>query len=117
MPVRESMTSNMKTTIVAGFFVVLAAGVTTYKWTAKPDLLITGIVVDRQSNRELPQALVTVVGRGKSTTTRDDGSFRISVPSDSPAVVLLRSTKPGYAPYELDVQVPSDGVKLQMLKQ
>ncbi len=108
----------MKRTIVAGLFGLVVAIITTYRWTnAKPDLLITGIVVDRQSNRELPQVLVTVVGRGKSTTTRDDGSFRISLPSDSPSVVLLRSTKSGYAPYEADVQVPTDGVKLQMQKQ
>jgi hypothetical protein len=108
----------MKTTIVAGIFGLVVAVITTYRWpAAKTDLLITGIVVDRQSNRELPQVLVTVVGRGKSTTTRDDGSFRVSLPSDSPSVVLLRSTKPGYAPYEVDVQVPFDSVKLQMPKQ
>lgn len=117
------MTNTTRNTILAGVFLVAAAVagaiITTYKWADKPKpdgLLVTGIVVDLE-NREIGQALVTIVGRTEQVTTRDNGSFRIVMPTESPAVVTLRVTKSGYWPREQDIHVPVEGLTLQMKKQ
>lgn len=113
----------MKNTIVAGVFILLAAIVsaivTTYKWSDKPkseSVLITGIVVESEHNKEIGQAVVTIVGRTEQAITRDNGNFRIVMPVESPAVVTLRVTKSGYQPYEEDIHVPVEGLTLQMQK-
>lgn len=114
------MKTATKAALISGVFVVLAAIITTYKWSSKPNsegLLITGIVVESEHNKEIGQALVTVVGRTEQTTTRDNGNFRIIMPVGSPAVVTLRVTKSGYQPHEEDVRVPVEGLTLQVRKQ
>src|SRR5580692_12094742 len=99
-------TSTKPTYIVAviGFVGLIAAAIiTTYKWPDKPKtdgLLITGIVVESEHNREIGQALVSIVGHPEQASTRDNGNFRIVMPVGSPEVVTLRVTKSGYKPYE-----------------
>ena len=114
------MRTPTKTAIITGVFVVIAAIITTYKWPEKPKsdgVLITGIVVEEELNKEIGQALVTIVGRTEQSTTRDNGNFRIVLPIDSPAIVTLRVTKPGYRPAETDIHVPAEGVTVQIRKQ
>jgi hypothetical protein len=106
---------------VIGFLgLVAAAIITTYKWTDKPKtdgLLITGIVVESEHNKEIGQALVTVVGHPDQATTRDNGNFRIVMPAGSPDVVTLRVTKSGYKPHDEDVHIPVEGLTIQVRKQ
>ncbi len=114
------MRNTTKSALIAGLFVVLAAIITTYKWPAKPKsdgLLITGIVVESEHNKEIGQALVSIVGRPEQSTTRDNGNFRIVVPIQSPEIVTLRVTKSGYQPHEQDIHIPAEGLTLQMRKQ
>jgi hypothetical protein len=114
------MNNATKGALITGVFVILAAVISTYKLSNKPkpdDLLITEIVVELDHNKEIGQALVTIVGRTEQATTRDNGNFRIVMPVVSPTVVTLRVTKPGYQPREQDVHVPVEGVTLQMRKQ
>jgi hypothetical protein len=113
------MSNTTKNTLLGGVFVVLAAIITAYKWPNKPKfdgLLITGIVVESERNKEIGQPLVTIVGRTEQATTRDNGNFRIVMPVDGPAVVTLRVTKSGYQPHEEDVHVPVEGLTLQIRK-
>lgn len=118
------MSNTTKNTIVAGVFIVLAAIVgaiiSTYKWSDKPksdSLLVTGIVVESDHNKEIGQAVVTIVGRTEKAITTDSGNFRIVMPIESPAVVRLRVTKSGYQSHEEDIHVPVEGLTLQMQKQ
>jgi hypothetical protein len=107
---------------IAGFFVILAAIITTYKlsFSDKPKndgLVITGIVVESDNNKEIGQALVTVVGHPEQAATRDNGNFRIVMPAGSPDVVTLHVTKSGYKPYDEDVRIPAEGLTIQVRKQ
>jgi hypothetical protein len=120
------MSNTIKNTVVAGVFVVLAtvagAIITTYKWSDKPKsenlpITITGIVVESGNNKEIGQALVSIVGRTEQATTRDNGNFRVVMPVESPSFVTLRVTKSGYQPYEENVHVPAEGLTIQMRKQ
>jgi hypothetical protein len=118
------MTKATRNTIVAGVFVVLAAAIgafiNTYKFSPTPTperVFITGIVVERDSNQPIGQALVVVVGRAEQSTSRDNGNFRLALSTDSPPVVTLRITKAGYRPAEMDVHAPADNVTFQMQRQ
>jgi hypothetical protein len=113
------MSNTTKNALIGGVFLILAAIITTYKWSNKPKsdgLLITGIVVESEHNKEIGQALVTILGRTEQATTRDNGNFRIVMPVESPTIVTLRVTKSGYQPHEEDVHVPVEGLTLQIRK-
>ncbi len=118
------MSKTTRNAIIAGVFAVLATAigalVNTYKFSPTPTLdtvLITGIVVDRDGNQPIGQALVSVVGRTEQSTSRDNGNFRLALSANSPLVVTLRVTKAGYRPAEMDVHIPADNVTFQMQKQ
>lgn len=114
------MSNTTRNTLIGGVFVVLAAIITTYKWSGKPKsdgLLITGIVVESEHNKEIAHALVTIVGRTEQVTTRDNGNFRIVMPVGSPTVVTLRVTRSGYQPHEEDIHIPVEGLTVQIRKQ
>jgi hypothetical protein len=120
------MQTSTKTAYIGGIFLfiatVAAAIISTYKpwWPDKPKavgLLITGIVVEAGNNREIGQALVTVIGHPEQATTRDNGNFRIVMPAGSPDVVTLHVTKSGYKPYDEDVRIPAEGLTIQVRKQ
>ena len=111
------MRASTKAALITGGCVVLAAVIGTYKYSSRSQsdrLLVTGIVVEEGSNRAVPQALVSIVGRTEQSTTRDNGNFRVVLPADSSAVVTLRVTKSGYQPHEEDIHVPVEGLTLQI---
>jgi hypothetical protein len=115
------MTDTVKNTIIAGVFVLAAAvvGAMANKWADKPKSdgpLVTGIVVDSE-NREIGEAVVSIVGRTEQATSGDNGNFRIVMPKDSPEIVTLRVTKSGYSPQVQDTRVPAEGLTVQMRKQ
>jgi hypothetical protein len=113
------MRVSTKAAWITGSCVVLAAVIGTYKYSSssKSDsLLVTGIVVEEGNNRAVPQALVSIVGRTEQSTTRDNGNFRLVLPSDSPEIVTLRVAKSGYQQHEEDAHVPVEGLTLQIRK-
>jgi hypothetical protein len=119
-PMQKSPT--IKAAYITGFFFVIAAiiGACKLSFSDKPKtdgLLITGIVVESDDNKEIGQALVTVVGHPEQATTRDNGNFRIVMPVGSPDVVTLRVTKSGYKTHDEDVHIPTEGLTVQVRKQ
>ena len=56
---------------------------------------ITGRVSDTKGAASLPGAQVIIVGTQRAATTREDGSYRLSV---DPGRYVLRATKIGYGP-------------------
>ena len=80
------MSTTTKTAWITGGCVVLAAIIGAYKYSPKPQpdsLLVTGIVVEEGNNRAVPQALVSIIGRAEQSTTRDNGNFRVVLPTDN----------------------------------
>jgi Carboxypeptidase regulatory-like domain len=114
------MSTTTKAAWITGSCVVLAAIIGVYKYSPKPQPeghLVTGIVVEEGTDRAVPQALVSIIGRTEQSASRDNGNFRLVLPPDSPVVVTLRVTKSGYQPHNQDVQVPVEGLTIQIQKQ
>jgi Carboxypeptidase regulatory-like domain len=71
---------------------------------------ISGIVVDRDTNQGIGQALITLAGRTEQCVTEDSGNFRIDLPSDSPKRLRLRVSKSGFQPLDTSVEPPADNL-------
>ena len=82
---------------------------------SKPN--ISGIVVDRDTNQGIGQAVITLAGRTEQYVTEDSGNFRIDLPSDSPKRLRLRVSKSGFQPLDTSVEPPADNLVLLLRKQ
>ena len=80
------------------------------------NIVINGMVVDRDTNRGIPQAAIYAVGRPEQYTTEDNGNFRINLLPDTPKLVRLHVTKPGFLPLDQSIEAPADGIILQLQK-
>jgi len=78
---------------------------------------ISGIVVDRDTNQGIGQALITLAGRTEQYVTEDSGNFRIDLPSDSPKRLRLHVSKSGFQPLDTSVESPADNLVLPLRKQ
>ena len=92
------------------------------KWTGldRPSLggkSISGIVVDRDSNRGIGQASITVAGRTEQYVTEDSGNFAIELSPTSSSRVRLHVSKRGFQPLDTSVEPPVDSLVLQLRKE
>lgn len=78
---------------------------------------ISGVVVDRDTNQGIGQALITLVGRTEQGVTEDSGNFRIDLPPDVPNRLRLRVSKNGFQPLDTSIQPPADNLVLPLRKQ
>lgn len=78
---------------------------------------ISGIVVDRETNQGIGQALITLAGRTEQYVTEDSGNFRIDLPSDAPKRLRLHVSKTGFQPLDTSVEPPADNLVLPLRKQ
>jgi hypothetical protein len=116
-------------TLVVGVLALVAAWLVVpefRKWSgldrseAQPQVekkTISGVVVDRDTNRGVGQALVTVEGRTEQCITEDSGNFRIDLASDSPVRLRLRVSKSGFHPIDTGVEAPVDNLVLPLHRQ
>jgi hypothetical protein len=78
---------------------------------------ISGMIVDSISNKGIPQASVSIVGRTEHSVTEDNGNFVISLLPDKSKLVRLHVTKSGYLPLDQGIQAPADNLIFQLQKQ
>jgi|SRR5882672_2291800 len=78
---------------------------------------ISGIVVDRDTNQGIGQALITLAGRTEQYVTEDSGNFRIELPSGIPNRVRLHVSKSGFQPLDTSVEPSADNLVLPLRKQ
>jgi len=81
------------------------------------DIVIAGTVVDQATNRGVGQASVSIVGRGESDVSVDNGNFRVSFRSEIPKDRLIRIhvTKDGYEPFD-GTTTPTETLIVQLRK-
>ena len=70
------------------------------------DKIITGHVLD-ENGKPVPGASVVVKGTNNGTTTKEDGSFSLSIPDNAPDVVLV-VTSVGYEKNEVPLEGKDD---------
>jgi hypothetical protein len=80
-------------------------------------LTIAGTVVEESTNRAIGQARISVVGRGESSVTADNGNFTIKLQSDIPkdGLVRLHIVKDGYRPSD-EMTTQTDTLIIQLRK-
>jgi hypothetical protein len=78
---------------------------------------ISGIVVDRDTNRGIGQAAITLIGRAEQYVTEDSGNFRIDLPSGPAKRLRLHVTKGGFQPLDMSVEPPVENLYLQLHKE
>jgi len=69
--------------------------------------VITGQVVDKDTGRPLPDAVVTVEGSGRTTTTDRSGRFRLADVPGGARTIRVRSV--GYGDGIVSLELPSSG--------
>jgi TonB-dependent receptor len=69
--------------------------------------MVTGLVVDKETGRPLPDAIVSVDGSGRTTTTDRSGRFRLADVAGGPRTLRVRSV--GYGEGIVSVEVPPSG--------
>ena len=84
--------------------------------SAIPDgpLIIAGTIVDRSTNLGIGEATVSVEGQNSSSSTDDNGNFRIALPGITADPVRLAVTKDGYFTNSQSVTPPTHSLILQM---
>jgi hypothetical protein len=78
---------------------------------------ISGIVVNRDTNQGVGQALITIVGRTEQYVTEDSGNFRIDLPSTVLGRLRVHVSKSGFQPLDTSVEPPIDNLVLALRKQ
>jgi hypothetical protein len=77
--------------------------------------ILSGTVVERDTNRAIGQATIVIVGRAEQTITDDNGSFRIDLPANAPLQLRLRVSKTGYQTLDTIV-APAENLMLPLHK-
>jgi len=78
---------------------------------------VSGIVVDRDTNQGVGQALITLVGRTEQSLTEDSGNFKIDLPADAPMRIRLHVSKSGFQPLDTSIEPPVENLVLQLHKE
>ena len=78
---------------------------------------LTGKVIDQRTNCGVEQAFVSILGRPEQYVTKDNGNFRVRIFTEKTATVQLHVFKTGYQLLEKTVQLPTDDLTLQLLRQ
>jgi hypothetical protein len=78
---------------------------------------LTGTVIDQRTNSGIGQALVSVLGRPEQYVTKDNGNFRVRVFTEKTATIQVHVFKAGYHVLDKTVQLPIDGLTLQLRRQ
>lgn len=116
-------------TLVVGVLALVAAWLVVpefRKWSgldkseARPQVerkIISGVVVDQDTNRGVGEALVTIDGRTEQCVTENSGNFRIDLAPDSPARLRLRVSRSGFQPIDTSVEAPVGNLVLPLHRQ
>ncbi len=85
--------------------------------TQSQKMSISGIVVDRDTNQGIGQALIVFAGTTEQYVTEDSGNFKIELPSGVAGRLRIHVTKSGFQPIDTSVEPPADNLVLLLRKQ
>lgn len=114
---------------IGGIFVLIAAIVGSmiawHPWSTSSNVsstktarIIAGTVVEEGSNKSVPQAEITLVGRNEHYYSEGNGNFRINLTQNNIDHVRIRVVKPGYETFDMSYEIPNENIiaALQKIK-
>ncbi len=110
--------------VISALAIIIVALIQVHPWKketvqvegkSKAIYQLSGTVIDEQSNKNVSQAEIDVVGRNEQYYSEENGNFAITV-KDSIKSIRIRVVKNGYIPYDKSYDLPNENVIIQLTK-